>query len=114
MRAKSEERRKIERRKSSLFRMFVQFFLDMHSSESQTSWTRWIASGVIFNIMIMWTLNCLFNEKMQFCFSLEEMPGNLLAIILGLGAVKVAQSGVEKYSNGKTPTTGTAKSYTEV
>ena len=90
---------------------WVKFIIDMHSSESQTSWTRWMGTFIVSNIMIMWTLNCIFGNKLDdkgkvigqmIDFSLVDMPTGLVAIILGVAVAKVAQSGVEKYvPNGK-------------
>ena len=79
---------------------WVQAILNMHSSESQTSWMRWIGTGVISNIMFFWSMNCLFDDNMKLHFTLEEMPTNLAGIIGLVLLGKVGQSYVEG-KNGK-------------
>lgn len=99
-----------EKRKYS---SFMQFIIDMHSAENQTSWTRWMGTLIISNVMAVWTANCVFDSGLKINFTFEDMPTGLVTVIGIVLVGKVGQSAVEKYMNGKTPMTGTAKSYTE-
>ena len=60
MKAKrTEDRRTTDRRKHN---WLAQFIINMHSSESQTSWMRWMGTIILTNIMLIWTLSCVFNS----------------------------------------------------
>lgn len=71
------------------------FIIDMHSAESQTSWTRWMGTFIMTNIMLVWTASCIFGAGWQIAFTLEDMPYGLVAIITAVILGKVSQSYVE-------------------
>ena len=73
----------------------TQFIIDMHSAESQTSWTRWMGTIIISNIMLMWTASCVFDSERNIVLTLEDMPMNLAGLIFGIILGKVGQSYVE-------------------
>jgi hypothetical protein len=75
------------------------FIIDMHSAESSTSWTRWMGTLIISNIMLVWTLSCVVDPGWKINFTLEDMPYGLVAIVTAVLIGKVSQSYVEK-NNG--------------
>lgn len=75
---------------------WVGFIIDMHSAESKTSWTRWMGTFIVSNIMLIWTASCIFNTGWQINFTLEDMPYGLVAIITAVLIGKVSQSYVER------------------
>jgi hypothetical protein len=77
---------------------FMRFIIDMHGAESNVSWMRWIGTMIIANVMIVWTLNCIFDEQMHFCFTLEDIPLNLAGIIGMVILGKVGQAYTDKKS----------------
>jgi hypothetical protein len=79
---------------------FWKFILDMHGSESSTSWMRWMGTLVIGNIMTVWTFSCIFGDGFQIHFTLEDMPLGLVGIITTMIVGKVGQAAVEN-KNGK-------------
>lgn len=84
----------------------VQFVIDMHGSESRTSWMRWMGTFVITNIMVMWSLACIFDSDRKITFTLEDMPINLAGVIVGIVLGKVGQSYVEKKAAEQQEPTG--------
>ena len=75
------------------------FIIDMHSSEASTSWTRWIGTIILTNIMLVWTAACIFDSGWTINFTLEDMPTGLVAVVMAVIVGKVGQSFVER--NGK-------------
>jgi hypothetical protein len=75
-----------------IFSAIWKFLSDMHSGESSVSWTRWTSSLVIWNIMGVWTLNCIFNDKLQIVFTFEDMPYGLAGVIATMMLGKVGQA----------------------
>ena len=97
-----KKKKVVEKKKSH---SVVQFILDMHSAESKTSWTRWMGTFIVSNIMIMWSLNCVFGNKVDgdgkiigqmVDFSLVDIPYGLVGIITAVILGKVGQSYVER------------------
>jgi uncharacterized membrane protein len=86
----------VEKRKRGTW---VGFIIDMHAQESTTSWMRWMGTLILTNIMLMWTLTCLFDADWKFNLSLEEMPLGLLGIVTTVIGGKVLQSMTEKNKN---------------
>jgi hypothetical protein len=84
------------RKHSSLLRWII----DMHSTEKGTSWTRWMGTLIISNIMAVWTANCVFDQGLKINFTFEDMPAGLVAVIATVLVGKVGQSAVEKFGNG--------------
>ena len=76
------------------------FIIDMHSSESSTSWTRWMGTFILTNIMMVWTAACIFDQGWRINFTLEDMPLGLVGIITAVILGKVSQSYVEKKNEG--------------
>jgi hypothetical protein len=87
-----------DRRKHSSFWRWV---IDMHSAEKGTSWTRWMGTLIISNIMAVWTSNCVFDQGLRINFTFEDMPAGLVAVIATVLVGKVGQSAVEKLGNGE-------------
>lgn len=67
----------------------LQFILDMHSGNPDVSWTRWMGTLVIGNIMGVWTITCITKGK------LEEMPIGLASVIATMMLGKVGQAAVD-------------------
>jgi branched-subunit amino acid transport protein AzlD len=63
-----------------------QFIADMHSSSPNVSWTRWMGTLVIGNIMGVWTITCFVKGKF------EEMPLGLASVIATMMLGKVGQA----------------------
>ena len=87
----------VDKRKHSAI---IQFIIDMHSGESMTSWMRWIGTIIVSNIMMMWTLACLFDGDWKINLTLEDMPLNLVGVLLAVIVGKVGQSVAEKIIPG--------------
>ena len=71
---------------------FIQFILDMHSNVSNVSWMRWMGTVVISNVMIMWTLACIFDGDWEVRMKLEDMPIGLLGIVTAILLGKVGSA----------------------
>jgi uncharacterized integral membrane protein len=71
------------------------FIIDMHSAESSTSWTRWVGTFILTNVMLVWTGACIFDANWKVNFTLEDMPLGLVGIITAVILGKVSQSYVE-------------------
>ena len=79
---------------------FIQFILDMHSNESNVSWMRWMGTMIITNIMIMWTLVCIFDGDWEVRLKFEDMPIGLLGIVTAVLLGKVGSALSDKIGNG--------------
>jgi len=85
-----------DRRKHS---SIIKWIIDMHGSETGTSWTRWTGTIILSNIMLVWTASCVFDSGWKINFTLEDMPTGLVAVITAVIVGKVGQSYIER--NGK-------------
>jgi uncharacterized integral membrane protein len=94
---RTKNRRQTDRRvPMGFFSRLLQFVLDMHSAESSVSWTRWTSSIVIWIIMGIWALNCIFNEDLEIVFTFEDMPIGLAGVIATMIVGKVGQAVVDR------------------
>jgi hypothetical protein len=86
-----------DRRKHS---SILRWIIDMHSAEKGVSWTRWMGTIIISNVMLVWTLSCIFDQGWRIKFTLEDMPTGLVAIVSAALIGKVGQSAVERLGDG--------------
>jgi uncharacterized integral membrane protein len=74
----------------------VQFILDMHSAESNVSWTRWMGTFILADIMFVWTLSCLLGANWQLEFALNDMPWGIVTIVGIVFGGKLGQAIADK------------------
>jgi hypothetical protein len=71
------------------------WLLGMFSAEGTVSWTRVMGTGVVGNIMLVWTISCL-----KHGFEIQPFPESCVAVILTVIGGKVIQSFSEKKDVG--------------